>query len=371
MSNKIKQNILRINLSSFSSIYGLEKYINPNSNSNSTSYKINNQKIINLNNFELKVKNKYVKYSTYYVNPYLLSTDILEKVKFTKTKNLIVENLCKKIFLSTVNYELTEYDEKTLNHIIMNKKKYTNQEYIGIEQCLLFLWYIIHIDKHIKLVDKQIYYNLIRYYYLKFVLNIFDFKQIIQNMFNTQHIKKKKFFMSFYILCEEFHFKYIGRYLKKTSNYNIVFNSNYIKINPQHILNNMEGVFDYNIGSINEDISNPFGHNILFIKSNSFKVYYYDPDELDLSDIYKFKILFKSVDIDFFNISNRTPIQTITDDNNCVFYCLGLIKYMVLNNTQLELNKLKNLVLMFETFLLSKQINIFNWTTTNTNNFLL
>jgi hypothetical protein len=369
MSNIKKQNNLRINLSSFSSIYGLKKYINYNSNY--TSYKINNQKIINLNNFELKVKNKSVKYSTYYTNPHLLSTYILEKVKFAKTKNSIVKNLCKKIFLSTVNYELTECDEKTLNHIIMNKKKYTNQEYIGIEQCLLVLWYIIHIDKHNKLVDKQTYYDLIKYYYLKFVLNIFDFKQIIHNMLNTQYIIYKKFFVSFYILCEEFHFKYIGRYLKNTSNYNVIFNSNYIKINPQHILNNMEEEFDYNISSINEDISNPFGHNILFIKSNSSKVYYYDPDELDLSDIYKFKILFKSVDIDFFNISNRTPIQTITDDSNCVFYCLGLIKYMVLNNTQLELNKLKNLVLMFENFLLSKQINIFNWTTTNTNNFLL
>lgn len=369
MSNIKKQNNLRINLSSFSSIYGLEKYIN--SNSNSTDYKINNHKIINLNNFELKVKNKSVKYSTYYTNPYLLSTDIFEVIKFAKTKNSIVENLCKKIFLSTVNYELTECDEKTLNHIIINKKKYSNQEYIGIEQSLLVLWYIIHIDKHIKLIDKQTYYDLIKYYYLEFILDIFDFKQIIHNMLNTPYVVYKKFFLSFYILCEEFHFKYIGRYLKNTSNYNIIFNSNYIKINPQYILNNMEGEFDYNIGSINEDISNPFGHNILFIKSNSSKLYYYDPDELDLSDIYKFKILFKSVDIDFFNISNRTPIQTITDDSYCVFYCLGLIKFMVLNNTQLELNKLKNLVLMFETFLLSKQINIFNWITTNTNNFLL
>jgi len=356
-----KQNNLRINLSSFSSIYGLEKYINPNP----IDYKINNHKIINLNNFELRVKNKSVKYSTYYTNPYYLSSVIFEKVKFNQTKNLIIKNLCNKIFLSTENYKLTEYDEKTLNHIIINKKKYTEYEYIGIEQCLLVLWYIIHIDKHIKLVDKQTYYDLIKYCYLKFVSNIFDFKQIIQNMLNTEHVAYKKFFLSFYILCEEFHFKYIGLYLKNTLNYNIIFNSNYIKINPQHILNNMEGEFDYNIRSINEDISNPYGHNILFIKSNSFKVYYYDPDELDLSDIYKFKILFKSVNINFLNISNRTPIQTITDDSNCVFYCLGLIKYMRQNNTQLELNKLKNLVLMFETFLLSNQINIFNWTIIN------
>lgn len=324
-------------------------------------YKINNSKVINLNNFELKIKNKLVKYSTYYTNPYFLFLNIIKKIKFAKTKNLIIKDLCKKIFVLEKYYTLSEYEEKIITHIIANKNIYMDDEYIGLEQSLLILWYIIYSDINIKSINKQTWYSLIKYYYLKFISNIFDFSEIIQNMLNTPDIICKKFFLSLYILCEEFHFKYIGLYLKNTLTIGIIFNSNYIKINPQHILNNMEEEFNYDIGSINEDISNPFGHNILFIKSNLSKVYYYDPDELNLSDIYKFKVLFKSVGIDFFNISNRTPIQTITDDSNCVFYCLGFIKYLTQNKTHLELNKLKNSVLIFETLILEKNINIFNW----------
>lgn len=357
MSNIKKYNDLRINLSSFSSIYDLNKYIG----SCSMDYKINNSKVINLNNFELKIKNKLVKYSTYYTNPYFLFLNIIKKIKFAKTKNLIIKDLCKKIFLLEKHHKLPEYEEKMIIHIISNKNIYMDDKYIGFEQCLLILWYIIYSDINIKPIDKQTWYSLIKYYYLKFISNIFDFSEIIQNMLNTQDIICKKFFLSLYILCEEFHFKYIGLYLKNTLTIGIIFNSNYIKINPQHILNNMEEEFNYDIGSINEDISNPFGHNILFIKSNLSKVYYYDPDELNLSDIYKFKVLFKSVGIDYFNISNRTPIQTITDDSNCVFYCLGFIKYLTQNKTHLELNKLKNSVLIFETLILEKNINIFNW----------
>lgn len=356
MSNIKKHNDLRINLSSFSSIYDLKKYIG----SSSMGYKINNSKVINLNNFELRVKNKLVKYSTYYTNPYYLFLNIIKKIKFTKTKNSTINNLCKKIFMLEKYYTLSEYEEKMITHIIANKNIYMDDKYIGLEQCLLILWYIIYIDTNIKQINKQTWYSLIKYYYLKFISNIFDFSEIIQNMLNTPDIIYKKFFLSFYILCEEFHFKYIGLYLKNTLNFEIVFNSNYIKINPQYILNNMKGEFDYDIESINEDISNPFGHNILFIKSNLLKVYYYDSDELNFSDIYKFKVLFKSVGMDFFNISNRIPIQTITDDSNCVFYCLGLIKYLTQNNIHLELNKLKKSVLIFETLILEKNINIFN-----------
>jgi hypothetical protein len=250
-----------------------------------------------------------------------------------------------------------------LVHIIFNKNMYMDDKYIGLEQSLLIIWHVVSIDENINYVDKQTYCDLIKCYYLKFILNIFDFGEIIQNMLNASNVLYKKFFLSFYILCEEFHFKYITQYLKNTLCTKIIFNSNYVKINPQHILNNMGGEFNYNIASIDEDISNPFGHNILFIKSNSSKVYYYDPDEQISNDIYKFKLLFKFSGIDFFNISNRIPIQTIRDDSNCVFYCLGLIKYIAKNKTPLELNKFKNLVLAFETFLLLKQINIFNWST--------
>ena len=354
--NLKKLNDLRINISSFSSIDKLEKYINSNQN----SHKINNTKLINLNNFELRVKNKLAKYSTYYTNPYFLSSNTIKNIKFDLTKNPTINNLCKKIIMSIKNYILTDYDKKILNHIIVNKNKYTNGKYIGFEQSLLILWYIVYIDENINLIDKQTYYNLIKYYYLKFLFNIFDFKEIIKNMLNTLNIVYKKFFLSFYILCEEFHFKYIGLYLKKISIYNIIFNSNYLKINPQQLLNNMSGKFNYDINSINEDISTPFGHNILFIKSNLCKVYYYDPDEQIMIDIYKFKSLFKSVGIDFFNISNRIPIQIITDDSNCVFYCLELIKYLFKNKIYFELNKLKKSVLIFENLILTNNINIFD-----------
>lgn len=360
MTNIKKQNDLRINLSSFSSIYKLEKYIN----CNLSGCKINNFKVINLNNFELKLKKKSIKYSTYYTNPYFLSSNIIRNIKFDLTNNKIIIYLCEKIFLSSKNYILTEYDKKILNHIIINKNKYTNGMYIGLEQSLLILWYIINIDEHINIIDKHTYYDLIKNFYLKFILNTFDFREIIKNMLNKQDIVYKKFFLSFYILCEEFHFKYIRLYLKNTMGYAIIFNSNYIKINPQIVLNNMNGQFNYDLNSINEDISNPFGHNILFVKStlsNKPNVYYYDPDEQDIYDIYKFKILFKSIGINFFNISNRIPIQTITDDSNCVFYCLGLIKYIAKNKTQLEFNKLKNLVFNFEKIILNNNINIFDW----------
>jgi hypothetical protein len=358
MINIKKQNDLRINISSFSSVYKLEKYIN----FESVDYKINNSKIINLNNFELRVKNKFIKYSTYYTNPHFISSNIIKDIKFDLTKNKIIKDLCKKIFLSSEkDFILIDSDIKILNHIIINKNKSNNGKYIGLEHSLLILWYLIYLDNHINLIDKYTYYDLIKYFYFKFILNIFDFEEIIQNMLNTQHLVYKKFFISIYILCDEFHFKYIRRYLKNNLNFNIIFNSNYIKINPQSILTNTWGEFNYDTHSINDDISNPFGHNVLLIKSNNSKVYYYDPDELELYDIYKFKILFKSIGIDFFNISNRKPIQTITDDSNCVFYCMGLIKFIAQNKTKLELNKLKKLVLVFESFLLNKNINIFNW----------
>lgn len=357
MLNIKKQNDMRINLSSFSSIYKLEKYIDLEL----INYKINNYKIINLNNFELKVKNRSIKYSTYYTNPYYLSSNIIKKINFDFTKNKIIKNLCKKIFLSTRDHILTDGDKKMLNHIIVYKNKYIKCKCIGFEHGLLILWFMIYIDTHINLSDKHIFYDLIKYFYLKFIHNTFDFQEIINNVLNTQDIVHKKFYVSIYILCEEFHYKYISEYLKNNYKMNLFLNSNYIKINPQSMLNDINSDFNYDVNSINENITNPFGHNILLIKSDNFKVYYYDPDENELSDVYKFKELFKSVNIAFFNISNRSPIQTISDDTNCVFYCLGLIKYIVQNKTQLELNKLKSLVLEYETLLLSTQTNIYNW----------
>lgn len=361
MPNITQINNLRINLSSFSKIYKLDKYINFDKciKFNNNNYKINNDKIININNFDLILKNKHIKYSTFYTNPHFLSVESIKNIKFDQTKNKIIKYLCDKIFLCSKN--INKYDEQNINQIITKKNKYINNGFIGFEHTLLILWYIIYSDKYINSIIKQKYFNLIRYFYLKFIFNIFDFNEIVKNTLNINNIIYKKFFISLYILCEEFHFKYINKYLKDNYYCKIIFNSNYIKINPQTLLNDSMGKFYHNIDSITEDISNPFGHNILFIKSNE-KVYYYDPDEQNISDIYKFKILFKYSEIDFFNISNRKPIQTITDDSNCVFYCMGLIKYIFENNISIELNKLKNIVLIYESILLSSQTNIFNWT---------
>jgi hypothetical protein len=191
---------------------------------------------------------------------------------------------------------------------------------------------------------------------------LLDPTEIISKIANEENITYKKFYISFYILAEEFHFKYINKYLKMNHKYNIIFSSNYVKINPQNFLNDLNGLFKYDVVAITEEITCPFGHNVLLIKSNKNKIYYYDPDKQILSDLYKFKIIFKSAGLDFFNISNRTPIQTITDDSNCVFYCLGLIKYIIQNNIQLELNKLQLATILYESFILTFNVNIFDWT---------
>lgn len=359
MSNIKKQNDVRINLSSFSKMFQLKKYIKLNKNLiNTSGYLLNNKKLININNFEFEINKKKVKYSTYYTNPFNVKPAILSSIKFEKTKNPIIKKLCDKIFIHSQDTNLIDFME--LNTIITKKNKYTNK-YIGIEHGILILWYIIYTDTFISTNEKHEYTQLIKYYYTQFILNTLCFKEIIYGMLYNQNIIHKKFYTMFYILVEEFHFKYIHKYFAIYNNSKVFFNSNYTKINPVQILNNVCGEFVYNIDLINEDIKNPYGHNILFIKSNN-QIYYYDPDEQNLSDIFKFKILFKSSMLNFLNISNYVPIQTITDDSNCVFYCLGLIKYILDNNIELKLNKLKNKVNTFETFLLSNNINIYSWT---------
>jgi len=370
MSNIKKQNEIRINLSSFSTICKLKKIIKFDSKLKkiikfdsklNKHINLNNKKIININNFELKINNKKVNYSTYYTNPYIISQKLVNNIKFKKTKNNLIIKLCNKIFLLTSNNILETVNAAELNILLLKKKKFINK-YISIEQSLLILWYIIYLDEFIKLNDKQIYFDLIKYYYNQYILDIFDFNKIIQGVINSLNVLHKKFYISFYILAEEFHFKYINKILEINKNSNIIFNSNYIKINPQTLLNDFNNEITYDLNSIDEEISNPYGHNILLIKSNKNKIYYYDPDEQIQSDLYKLKILFNSISINFFNISNRTPIQTITDDSNCVFYCIGFIKYLIQNNIELELNKLKLTTLLYESFLLSININIFKWT---------
>ena len=378
MSNIKKNNDIRMKLSSFSNIckFDLEPI---------DIFLLNNEKIINVNCFELVIDKKKIKYSIYYTNPYiilpnLINTIIFDKYgkynkygkydkydkydKYGKYKN--IKKLCKKIFLSFNT--LDNFDIVELNDIL-GKKKFSNgygygYGYIDIEQSFLILWYIIYLDKFIKLNDKQIYFYLIKYYYIKYLLDTFNFNEIIYGMINSFNIIYKKFYISFYVLAEEFHYKYIIEYLKVkikiNKNKNILFSCNYIKINPQTLLNDYNDEFIHGINSIDDEISNPFGHNFLLIKSNKNKIYYYDPDEHSYSDLYKFKILFNHLSMNFFDISNRTPIQTITDDTNCIFYCIGFIKYIINSNIKLELNTLKLATLLYESFVLSSKIDIFN-----------
>lgn len=403
MANIKIQNDIRINISSFSKISKLKKNIkfdskfsnHNNLNLSNLNLNLNNDKIININNFELKINDKKIKYSTYYTNPYMIKSNLVKDIKFKKTKNNSIKKLCDKIFLSKssivakkqnflnksiidneitfqknsfYNNVLEDFDNRELNLIVFKKNKFISKNRIGIgvgigiEQSLLILWYIIYSDKFIELNNKQIYYNLIKYYYTQFVLDIFDFNEIIQGVINCSNILYKKFYISFYILAEEFHYTYIKKYLFLYNlSSNIIFNSNYIKINPQTLLNDFNNEIKHDLNSIDEEITNPFGHNILLIKSDKNKIYYYDPDEQILSDLYKFKVLFNCMSINFFNISNRTPIQTITDDANCVFYCVGFIKYLIQNNIVFELNKLILSTLLYESFILSTNTNIFKW----------
>jgi len=361
MSKLKKQNDMRINLSSFEKKCNLKKYIKFNpKNILNPNIKINNDKIINLNTFEPELNKKKIKYSTCYTNPYSVIPKYIANINFNKTNNKKIINLCTKLFIDGKN-NLDEYDFKEFNILLIKKNK-PYDKYIGIEQTFLILWYLVFSDKHIEYADKLVYMDMIKLYYTSFCLGTFDIAQIIYGLANSENVLQKKFYVSFYVLAEEFHFKYINLYLGSNKKSNIIFNSNYIKINPQKLLNNLDGEFKYCIETINEEITCPFGHNILIIKSNQNKIYYYDPDEQILSDFYKLKILFKSAELDFLNISNRNPIQTITDDSNCVFYCLGLIKYIFENNIQINLARLKLATLFYESEILSTGQNIFDYT---------
>jgi hypothetical protein len=362
MYNLTNINNLRMNLSSFSKIYELKNYIKLDSKFNfNENLRLNNKKIININNFEFKINNKKIKYSTIYTNPFSIYPKIAKKIKLDKNKNKVLDDLCKKIFLS--NYEILDnYDSKELYKLVIKKKNIFMNKFIGIEQSLLILWYIIYLDKYIDYFHKKIYFHLIKTSYISFISEKFNFNDIIIELVNSKNLLNKKFYLSLYILTEEFHYKYINTYLEINEKLDIIFNSSYTKINPQSILNDIDNQLKYSIHQINEDISCPFGHNVLFIKSNKNKIFYYDPDEQTYSDLYKLKILFKESSIDFFNISNRKPIQTITDDYNCVFYCIGFIKYIIQNNVKLELNKLKLSSNLYESYILYTDIDIFRWT---------
>ena len=350
MSNIININNFRIKISSHNEIFdNIKSYDNIN---------FNNDKIINLNNFQINIKEKKINYTTFYTNPYKINIKIADKILYNKISNPIINYLCDKLFIK--NELLSEYDIEYLNKIIL--KKYKTKSYIEIGETFLIMYYLI-INKYTN--NKDSLFKLLKKYFIEFKLNNFSIHEIINGFikYDTYLIDHIKFYISFYILAEEFHYKYIIKYFNHTNNEInksiIIFNSNYIKLNPQEIITNVFGEYYPNKSNLLELITIPFGHNILLIY-NMGKIFYYDSDEQILSDIYKLKKIFMINCIGFLNISNRNPIQTIFDDGNCVFYCLRFIEYIINKNIKLDMETLKLHVLLFENEIYKKN-DMFTW----------
>jgi len=316
----------------------------------------------------LEINEKKIKYSLIYTNPFILNKTIVKKIKFFKTENEYVEYLCKKIFSNYLfnEYKITDLDMRVLIDLVIKKNKYS--KYVGFEHSLLIYWFTIYTSNFIQ--NKKIYFDLLKDYYKKFLTGNFDFSKVIDNILEkhiyiNQTIEHFKFNLCFYLLVEEFHFKYITEYFKsnKIRLVDKIIASNYVKINPQEILSNCNQEFFFNLGDLEEQLDIPNGHYILFFLEQSNKVYMYDPDLLNQSDFLKFKILFSSFNYILSNISNRKPIQVITDDTNCLFYCLRLVEFICLKKKKIKkfsLGELKKIVLEYETFILEKN-DMFEW----------
>jgi hypothetical protein len=400
MNNLIKINNFREKFSSHLNIF-----IPKDDNKYTFCEYLNNNKIINMNNFILRIKNKKIKYSTYYTNPFVLDKKIISKINLYSNINVNIKiNNLNTIIL---NKFLIEKDKLTKNdkmyiETIISKKKFTSN-YISLEETFLIMLYLIKYDENIK--NKNYYFDLLNYYWLKFKLGEFEPNQIIDEFvdqidlmgclnknLNSSHnsnynlnsnsnnnidliTDKIKFYICFYVLFEEFHFKYLIMWLNQNRMFynqdnnelinrddknKFILNSNYVKINPQEILNNYRGQYYTNFSNLLELIEIPFGHNILFI-FNYDKVYLYDSDEQDLYDFFKFTQLFNKVGFKLSNISNRNPIQIITDDANCLFYCLRFVQYIIDCNIKINLDNLKTSVLIYEKKIQSNPNNMFNW----------
>ena len=127
-------NNYRIKFSSYSNIRNI-------SGDNFSNIFVNN-KLINLNVFDLKLEGKKkIKYSLVYTNPFVLDKNIVKKIKFSKTKNRLVRDLCDKIFCSNKSnkpdksdkpdiFELSDLETRVLANLVAQKNKYS--KYIEI-----------------------------------------------------------------------------------------------------------------------------------------------------------------------------------------------------------------------------------------------
>lgn len=360
VNNLIKINNQRLKLSAHNPNLDIQNIIKVENKFDFFKY-VNNYKIININNFNLVISKKKIKYSTYYTNPFVLDRKILSEIKFKYNKSIYTD-LLEKIFF---NQSLINLLDKKKIHNIVCKKNFRDN-YIGIEETFIIFWHIIQTDLYI--LNKEFYLNLLKSCYLKYINNLFDINDILNNIFymddfnlNSNNFNDTiKFYISLYVLIEEFHFNYLKKWLHLNNYFNKqMFNCNYTKINPQEIMNDCDGNFTYDKISLIEHIEIPFGHNFLLLYYNS-KIYYYDSDQTELDELYKLKILFKTIGFNYFNISNRYPIQTITDDGNCLFYCLRFAKLVYESNIDLSLLNLKLMTSTFEKNIFNNS-DMFDW----------
>ena len=82
---------------------------------------------------------------------------------------------------------------------------------------------------------------------------------------------------------------------------------------------------------------------------NAHNGFYYDPDEYYSDDI---KLL-KSLDLNIHTINVNKPIQSINDDQYCVFYCLRLVDHIIKNKVMLSKRSLKKCVCELEKHIIS------------------
>lgn len=319
-----------------------------------------NDKIFNINIFDLQINDKKINYYMFYTNPYNINNNIT--INFDNTGHILIVKLCNLIFIEQIQH-LNEFNMELLIKIV--KKKYKYKKYTDIRETFLLLWFIICKSNFIN--DKDLLLELLRTHYLEYINGKFNINILVDKITNCDNVNLLKFYMSFYVLLEEFHYKYIYKWFiafdKKKLN-NIVINSSYIKINPQHILTNYDGGYYPNKINLLEEIEIPFGHNSILIYNYDY-IYYYDSDEQNFNEFIKIKNFFHNLSKKFINISSRKPIQTIYDDGNCIFYCLKFIHDYIQNdvfikNQVYSAENLKSLVYKYETDI-CKNNNIYEW----------
>ena len=279
---------------------------------------IDNTKYFNINNMKLSFNFGNILLSTFYTNPYTVDNKI--------TKNILWNPINSKLHQIILSEKKpNKIDEFIIKKIIQNKNR--KFQYLTIDKSLIILWSLVYFSK----LSPE-YYKFIKKLTRQFITSNINFIEIINIMINSIDPIEKKVYWIFYILAEEFHYKYITKKFSKIKSKYISFN--YITINPNYILNILND-FD----ELKEYTNIPQGHNTLMILYKH-TIYYYDPDISIQSDLLKIKMLLKSLKINFQNISSRNPIQTIFDDSNCVFYCLNLVKYFESNYFNLSKNNL-------------------------------